>query len=523
MYPMGISLSASGRLVEQLYGSDMTTSLLDLPAELIAHIITYLDTDSLFAARLANRHLAGVSLFYFGRRFFRKKGFLITDLAISVLNLIAAHKELGKYVEHLWFNPDCYTFVRPPRFPDNPAEGGEDSGVEGEERPRRPLADITSPGIGAYKSTVARHQHLLYGPGQPPLEWELASAFRNLPNLAVVGMRRSEDHEPWGWRTCQRKIGEDPRVLGPMPSGPRDVLSGPTMLFTAMIHAAAACRGTGLKRLYTDAVEIDNIDPKHLLQEKLNAACRDLLYLEINASKGWLVHDWLPPSLFPSREKPTYYGEGLLRLFKAVPHLRELGLQIFPDLRQPVARDAEAWRKGYSFLTFRRIVEGVQLTSLTRLKLEKITTTPELLEAFMSPSRTSLMSLKLRYIRLLSPQGSERPWQKPFEFLRDSCPKLTYLLLYNLMYESGGISFVEDPPVSGPAQADEDLDLNPGYPDPATNQFFAQYEHIALEAKGKDEVRKKVAEVVERHWYQKPIISYAMDESLWHTDTSDEE
>ncbi|KAK3686319.1 hypothetical protein LTR37_019957 [Vermiconidia calcicola] len=495
--------------------TDMTTTgLLDLPAELVAHLFTYLDTDSLFATRLTSKHLESASFSYFGRRFFRKKGFLITPDAMLVLNQIAAHQELRKYVEHLWFNPDCYTFVRPPRFPDDAVEEGEDSGVEGEERPRRPGAGITRAGIGAYKNTVARHEHLLYG---PQLGYELASAFRCLPNLAVVGMRRSEDHEPWGRRKYQRLIGEDPRVLGPIPSGSRGVLSGPTMLFTAIVHAAAAPKRTeltrtGLKRLYTDAVEIDNLHPEHIFQDKLNAACRDLLYLEINASKGSF-----------KRGTPAEYGQGLLRLFQAVPHLRELGLQIFPDLAQPVAGNAEAWRKAYSYIAFQRIVEGVQLTNLTRLKLEKITTTPEILKAFISASRTSLMSLKMRYIRLLSPPGTERPWQKIFEFLRDSCSNLAYLLLYNLMYEFGGIAFVEETPASKPVQVIQDPEFNPGYTDPGTEQFFAQYEHIALEAKGRDEVEKKFAEVVDGHWYRKPIISYAMDESLWHTDTSDEE
>lgn len=64
---------------------------------------------------------------------------------------------------------------------------------------------------------------------------------------------------------------------------------------------------------------------------------------------------------------------------------------------------------------------------------------------------------------------------------------------------------------------------NPPYGEPAGGELFTKYEHIAFEAKGREAVQARLEVVVERHWYQQPIFSYAMDEGLWHTDTSDEE
>ena len=102
-----------------------------------------------------------------------------------------------------------------------------------------------------------------------------------------------------------------------------------------------------------------------------------------------------------------------------------------------------------------------------------------------------------------------------FEFLRDDCPKLSYLLLYHLTYQHGAISFVEKPPIATPSQQP--------HGEPAGGEFFTDYANIVSEASGREQVEAKVKDLVDRHWYQKPMFSYAMDESLWHTDTSDEE
>ena len=88
--------------------------ILDLPVELIADVFHYLrDPKDFFAARIAHRRLERASISSFGRRFFRKKGFMVVTPSIKVLKAIAAHDELRKHVKHLWFNSDLWTFVEP--------------------------------------------------------------------------------------------------------------------------------------------------------------------------------------------------------------------------------------------------------------------------------------------------------------------------------------------------------------------------------------------------------------------------
>ena len=94
------------------------------------------------------------------------------------------------------------------------------------------------------------------------------------------------------------------------------------------------------------------------------------------------------------------------------------------------------------------------------------------------------------------------------------------------MYEAGGVSFVANPPMPLPAS---ETDPTTGAPnpqfdgEPAPGEFFTKYEHIALEVTGVAEVRRKLEDTVEQHWYQSYMFSYAMDDLLWHTDTSDED
>ena len=493
--------------------------ILDLPAELVGYLVAHLSDEDIFATRLTNKYLESSSLSYFGKRFFRKKGYLITTPSIDVLKSISAHNELRKYVQHVWFNPDCYTFIEPKCAPEEDFDNLDEDGDPTERIDL--LSEDDKRRYAAYRECVKDHAVLL---SKPKLVEELTTAFSNLPNLAAIGMRRSEDHKPWGWNRLKDAIGDDPRVLGPVPSGPMYSLSGPTKLFMAIINSVAAAH-VDLKRLYTDATEIDNILPTVLLQEQLNQACRSLQYLEINVSKARLNKK--KNANYTTLMDEAEWGEGLLRLFKAVPHLCELGLQIFPDLRQnmlsPSFWSLESWRKSYPYLASQKIIKNTQLSHLTRLKLEKLATTPELLKAFMTPSHSNLTSLKIRDIRLLSTNKNKRPWQLIFEFLRDSCPNLSYLLLYHLLYEAGGISFVENPPPPASYTGTSDGAPNPPHGEPAGGEFFTKYEHIALEASGRQTVDAKLREVVDKHWYHKPIFSYAMDEALWHTDTSDEE
>lgn len=491
--------------------------LLELPAELIIHIFSYLDSEDVFYTRLANKYIESSSLSYFGRRFFRKKGYLITTPSINVLKSIANHNELKKYVQHVWFNPDCYTFVDPKCAP------VEDMDAEGEPRERLELLSQTErEQWKAFNECTEDHALLL---AKPKLAEDLTDAFSKLPNVAAIGMRRSEDHSPWGWMKLKQDIGEDPRVLGPIISGPKLSLQGPTKLFVAIIKAVAAAN-VDLKRLYTDVVEIDNILPETLPQETLNRASRSLLYLEFNATKAWLNKN--PKAKYSQLLDESEWGEGLIRLLKAVPHVLELGLQIFPDLRQshllpPVSRNPETWRKAYPYIVFDKITKHAPLANLTRLKLEKLTTSPAILQSFLEPSKANLKSLKIRDVRLLHGKDGKEPWYQIFAFLRDSCPKLLYLMFYHLMYDGGGISFVEIPPARGSSTGAPYGSRDQTYGEPAREEFFTEYEHIALEADGRDVVMEKLDNVAEKHWYHKPIFSYEMDDEMWHTDTSDED
>ena len=499
-------------------------SLLDLPSELIPSIFGFLEKADVFAARLSNKRVESSSLSYFGKTFFRKKGYLITHNSIKVLKSIASHDELRKYVQHVWFNPDCYTFVTPQCAPEQDLECDDAEDDDDEARISLKdrvdlLSETNRRRYEFYKACILDHVNLLFG---FRLEHELATAFANLPNLHVVGMRRSEDHSPWGWQRLKDLIGEDPRILGPIPIEMEYDLSGSTLLLIALVNSLAASRAS-VQRFYTDAIEIDNIRPEFLSQEKLNVAFRSLQYLEINANKARL-HRRIHPS-YATMPNRSACGQGLLKIFDAAPSLLEVGLQIFPDLKQrrwvaPTPQDAEFWENSYPYISFQKLQNHDSLSRLTRLKLEKITTHQDVLRGFLEPAESSLQSLKIRDLRLVGGKDDAHPWRVIFQCLCDKFLILSYILLYHLMYGSGGISFVELSPTS--AQQDETFTLDV-LANLADGGFFAKYDQIALEVSGRAEVAAKLEEVVDRHWYQKPMFSYAMDDSLWHTDTSDEE
>ena len=488
------------------------TGILDLPPELIVNIISLLDNKDVFNTRLGNKYIESSSLPYFGKRFFRKKGYLVTTPSLNVLKSIVNHDELRKYVQHVWFNPDCYTFIEPECAPD------EEMNDDGEVIERTDeLFEEDRVKYEAFTECIMDHGKLL---STPKLAEDLTDVFSKLPNLVAIGMRRSEDHSPWGWTKLKETIGEDPRVIGRIPAGPKYFLQAPTKLFVAIMYAVAEAN-VELKRLYTDVVEIDNILPEDLPQDLLNRACRSLLYLEFNAARAWLNQS--PTGSYNTARDESDWGEGLLRLVNAVPHLLELGLQIFRDNPQQERYSRTGPRDGhlttYPYIAFEKLVRaGPALSHLTRLKLEKLPLTPNTLRGFLEPSAHCLTSLKLRDIRLIPATNTEEPWYSIFTFLHSSCPKLSYLLLYHLMYDKGGISF--NAPSNAPA--------HPTTQDGAVTSYrreekFVNYENIILEAKGREDVSEKLAGLVEKHSYQPPIFSYAMDETMWHTDTSDEE
>ncbi len=465
----------------------------DLPSELIAHIVRHLNNEDIFALRQASKCIESSSLPVFGRRLFRKKGFMVTTESLHTLRLIAQHEKLSRYVEHIWLNPDCFTHVDVQEYcPPGPRSNA-----------RRE----------ALKRYVCDHDFLLRYPDI--LTKELAASLAKLPRVAVLGMRRSEDHRPWGWRTMLKATDLDPRVVG-RPSYHYPVRSDATILYVAMLQAAAKAKIT-LRRLYTDAIEIDAPQALKLSQQTLDVACKELLYLEINLRRETGRDESVSEAAQP--------GQGLLQLLGAAPKLRELGLQIF----EPTLVARKSWLQNYPHLALKHAVDSVKLKYLTRVKLEKISTSPAVLKGLLETSQSSLTSLKLRDIRLISSSDDieySRPWQTIFIFLRSCCWSLSYLLLYHLMHEHGGVSFVENPPRSVPYLEIDDPSNNPNQPffgHVTGDDFFIQYDHLALEAKDRANVELKLAKILDAHWYHVPIFSYAMDEGVWHTDTSDEE
>lgn len=519
-----------------------------LPTELLAHIFSQLHHDAdVFSARLSNKALEKASFNHFGQRFFRKKGFMITTASLDVFKQISQHKGLGKHVQHVWFNPDCYTFARPACAPED-----EDSDMDPADDLITPAARKTSEAVKAFDKLAARYevyQQVMHDHAEllctPKLETELAAAFHTLPNLRTVGMRRSEDYGPYGWTVLRDTIGEDPRVLGPIPSGPLCDLSDSTYLFMATMSAIAKA-GIQLERLYTDAIEIDNIKEEWLPQATLETACSSILYIEMNAVKGWLnTRPHLNSQPYNTLRRPEDFGSGLVRLLKATTNLKELGLQIFPDRKQshmlaPTARNPDSWRLSYPYVVLQKLSTALSLQHLTRIKLEKVTTTSANLISFLKPSTANLTSLKIRDVRLLAstntlptnpsvfatstsdPEDSSepRPWSALFSFLLDSCPSLDYILLNHLMHSRGTVSFTKEAP---PPASQEELLIDHLPPSHGGQGSFTRYEHVNLQFEGRKLVRKELAKVVEGHWYHGPLFSYLMDEEVWHTDTSDEE
>lgn len=511
----------------------MATTLLDLPPELIASTFSYLDDGDFFAARASVRHLERSSFSTFGKRFFRKKGYMITTDSLDVLQNVSSHKELRSYVQHVWFNPDCYTFG-PMLFLDDHFDDWDKVDPEDRYSDDR---ETNRKNHEAHTACMDDHHRLMHS--DRVLADKLTTAFFSLPNLKTVGMRRSDQYSPWGWRMLRDAVGRDPRELGDLPWIPQSGASGPTLLYAAMIQALDTS-GAGVRRLYTDAVEIDLISPRTLPLDVIYRACSSLQYLEVNVTKGNASSVYRPPNEeTEAREMHdmSQYGSGLIRLLSASPKLRELGLMIFPDRRQShLMAPEEGWLQSYPYLTLIHLAAGMQLQNLRRIKLEKFTTTATTLMSLLQPSSNHLTSIKLRDIRLLDDQdtGTERPWQPVFSFLTTSCPKLSYLLLYHLSHSTGTIRFVQNLP---PPDA-SDL-VAESMPDMVN---FTNYENISIEAgvphsdpdtegpekratilRAREAVGEKVRTLVEGHWYGKNTFSYEMDEMVWHTDTSDEE
>lgn len=530
----------------------MATTLLDLPPELIATTFHYLNDADFFAARAVGKYLERASFATFGKRFFRKKGYMITTPSLDVLQKVASHEELRPYVQHVWFNPDCYTFGY---LLDHPQCSDDWEKVQPEDRYSDDF-ETNGKNREAHAACIRDHQSLL-NTGDPEhrlacidddldslysegtLSDKLITAFSSLPNLKTVGMRRSDQYSPWGWRTLKDAVGRDPRELGDYLNHDFAGAHGPTLLYAALLRALDAS-DTSIRRFYTDAIEIDLLSVNTLPLDVIERACSSLLYLEINVTKGRISMLRRAPSADTDKIRSQHrlqYGSGLIRLLSAAPNLRELGLMIFPNRTQShLMPPDEGWEQSYPYLSLVHLASSMQLQSLRRIKLEKFTTSPATLISLLQPSAKQLTSIKLRDIRLLSDSSAddEKPWQPVFSFLAASCPKLSYLLLYHLSHPTGTVRFVQNLPL--PDTIDDTTDSM------ALPVNFTDYENISVEAGvphsdpdtvgpekratvrgAREAVRERVRSLVDGHWYGKNTFSYEMDELLWHTDTSDEE
>lgn len=238
-------------------------TILDLSPELIALLTDCLSNTDIKTLRCTSLYLNQSTFRTFATRSFRKKGFMITDRSLAVLRQISEHNVLRNHVQHLWFNPDCYTFVK---YSD--LEDLDECAVN----------DRFTCRIERFRACIADHLHLLQC---RRLANELAACFDRLPNLAVLGMRRGTEYKAFDSLRLQQEIGLDPRNIGCISSSQDETLSETTLLFIAFVQALGSS-STSITRLYVDAIEFDDILPTHVSFDAASRALQSIRCLEVN-------------------------------------------------------------------------------------------------------------------------------------------------------------------------------------------------------------------------------------------------
>ncbi|QIW99448.1 hypothetical protein AMS68_004966 [Peltaster fructicola] len=287
-----------------------------LPPELISQIVTLLPRSDILVVRQTSKYIESSSFDHFAHLFFRKRGFMITTESLNVLTSISRHHGLCKHVQHLWFNPDCFTFVNNPFWT-----------LDSDDEEPTPRYEDQMRRARLFDEYVHDHWDLLYS---SRLQEILAEVFKSLPMLRTVGMRRGT-YKPYGWQTVSNNVGLDPRILGGEVSLYTTAFADPTYLFIAIIKALATSRKR-IRRLYTDAIQIDHVDQRLMLSE---SDCRHALdsvqYVEINATGLPEARDVTDPSALRGTGK---HASNLETLLGSMHELLEIGMTIFRDPKQ---------------------------------------------------------------------------------------------------------------------------------------------------------------------------------------------
>lgn len=170
------------------------------------------------------------------------------------------------------------------------------------------------------------------------------------------------------------------------------------------------------------------------------------------------------------------------------------------------------------------------------MKLEQLWTTANIITSILTPSCSNLISLKLRHIHLLSESQEGKQdsnesehysaWQQIFHLLANECSDLEYVLLHWLSLDGTTVRFQHESTsvTIGLTGFNELPDYdNFNVPLVGREPYFVDYDNLTVEVFGRVAVHERMLELVHGHYHGTKLMTYAMDEDVWHTDTSEEE
>ncbi|KAF1823213.1 uncharacterized protein K489DRAFT_401695 [Dissoconium aciculare CBS 342.82] len=528
-------------------------SLEDLPPELISHVSRLLCSGDRLQLRQVCKYLERCTFQDFRRRF-RKIGFLITTSSLTILHGIASHPELSKAVEHIWFNPDLFTL----------SHIFTNDGVPDRSRAEKYGGSaLTTSQNEIYGRTVMDHLSLL---NKGTLTAQLLRSIESLPRLRTIGMRRGTKFRPLGRLSLQNAVGLDPRLLDrirPMLFS-KSHLSSTTKLLVWLVRTLSE-HTSQLERLYVDCSELDEIAPNFMTVQHLRLACHNIRDLELNAFAPLTIkHNYCPSGFsgeapYPRSRthdvqnmrsnmhllgKETFaipecarLGYRIVQILGAMPILESLALYV-SDIysahanycTSAVDEAGDPLPQGYAWAAFARIAGKVSMTNLTSLKLDSIRTTAFSLNMFLSSTALKLQTLKLRYIKLLSPDNDNGhrkqpllPWRRVFFALASDYANLCCVLF-------DGLQVWEDQAVLFAGSSDEidgdDWDIDERDADiiERLKGCFPATASPVCEAQGLQVVRHRLRSITKNHWYRPTgewVSPFPTDS--WYSDSSGDE